>query len=174
MTTKNINLIGVPIAKINSRKLPTVKEVLSLFFYHKAILKLKIRDSTLKTACIVEDCWNNLQIPTSGSRNIVKKITGTFTKWKYLQCNRKRKNSRAQKQKEADFEKKLQQIFDISVNNGLKNLNKKDNNNNNSCELLMSSNSQYMNNNSVGNIEKHEEEMEIDDIGMYLLTTILQ
>lgn len=77
------------------------------------------------------------------------------------------KKSRAQKQRENSFEKKLEQLFDIAGKNSLKGLDRK---NNIAFQLPMSSNLQENNNNI--SVEKHEEIMEIDAIGTYSLTII--
>ena len=55
MNSEKIDFIGFPIRRLNNRKLPTIKEVLSLFFHNHNILGLKIYESAKKTAQMVHD-----------------------------------------------------------------------------------------------------------------------
>ncbi|XP_044597718.1 uncharacterized protein LOC123274232 [Cotesia glomerata] len=167
MTTEKINLIGVPIAKINGRKLPTIKEVLLLFFYHHKVLHLKVNESAKKTANIVQDCWKNLQILTSGLRNTINKILEFFKKWQLLQCNKKRIKSQAQKQKEVSFETKIQQLFNIAGKNGLRSLNGEINNF--SAQKLLNQPEISDNSSSPETSRKYVEIMETDEIEIDLV-----
>lgn len=166
MTSEKINLIGIPIGKLNTRKLPTVKEVLSLFFYYHTVLCLKINESARKTALMVRECWEKQQISTTGFQNTVNKILGTYKKWQLLQCNRKRAKSQAQNKKEMMFDEKLRQLFNIAGKTGLKRLN---------GEMIQISGyempknlQEFPDDNDLQPIsEEHGEMMELDEISKY-------
>lgn len=168
MTPAKISLIGNPLSKLNTRKLPTVKEVLSSFFYYHTVLCLKINESAIKTANMVRDCWEKQQIATSSFQNSVKKILSIYKKWQLLQCNRKRTKSQAQNKKEVMFAEKIKQLFNISGKSGLKRLNGE------KVQISgyeMSANPQKSpDNNALQRIsEEHGEIMKLDEISEYFM-----
>ncbi|KAK0175066.1 hypothetical protein PV327_008850 [Microctonus hyperodae] len=111
---KEIPLIGLPMPKIRELKLPTLKEVMCVFFYQLHVLKHSIKQSAKNAVDQVVKLWEKNHISTSRSDNIVKKILRCHSKWLKLQKNFKRKKSPAQKQKEAIFQSELKMLLDIA------------------------------------------------------------
>ncbi|EFN67151.1 hypothetical protein EAG_09683 [Camponotus floridanus] len=110
---KEIHLIGKPLQKISERKLPTVKEVMSVFFYQLKVLKCSIKQSSKNAACQVIELWKNNQIPTSESTNVIKKILRYHNRWMKLQKSFVRKKSSAQNKNEMRFQNEIKALFDI-------------------------------------------------------------
>ena len=79
---KEIPLIGIPMSKILELKLPTVKEVMCVFFHQLNILKYSVKQSAKNVADQVIELWRKNDIPTSGNDNVVKRI---------LRCHIKKK-----------------------------------------------------------------------------------
>ncbi|KAF0764130.1 Uncharacterized protein FWK35_00005448 [Aphis craccivora] len=82
-------LIGQMSQHLSETKLPSRKEVMSLFFYHKNIIKINVRDSARVTAVYVMTIWDNARIPT------VQRSEGL-------------------KEKENNWQKNLDKLFDIA------------------------------------------------------------
>ncbi|XP_044020346.1 uncharacterized protein LOC122860551 [Aphidius gifuensis] len=61
----------------------------------------------------VEKVWNLCRIQTSEKKNSVLKIIKLHSKWKLLQKNHNRKNSKSQKIREMKFKSNLDELFDI-------------------------------------------------------------
>lgn len=77
-------LIGQMSPNLNENKLPSKKEVLSLFFYHKNIIKTNIRNSAYSTAIYVMTIWDKARIPTRLQKHVIKKIEDLFKEWQKL------------------------------------------------------------------------------------------
>lgn len=101
--SEKVYLIGVPIDNIVGRKLPILKEVVALFFYHHKILISTVSHSALAPVKNVQERWTKAGVPICGTQNAIRKLQAVFKKWKDLQRNAKRKQSLAQSQKEAIF-----------------------------------------------------------------------
>ncbi|XP_044591358.1 uncharacterized protein LOC123269562 [Cotesia glomerata] len=117
---KEIPLIGKPMPKILEVKLPTVKEVMCVFFHHLNFLKYSVKQSAKNVAGEVIQLWKKNDIPTSGTNNVVQRIIRCHDKWKSLQKNFTRKKSPAQKKKQSVFQNGLKILFDIVDQKSLK------------------------------------------------------
>src|SRR6218665_3722609 len=62
-------------------KLPTSRQVLSVFFHQHKMLKKSVRDSARFAARKVLSLWNMAHIPTTTERNAVEKLEQLFDKW---------------------------------------------------------------------------------------------
>lgn len=85
MSCKPIYLIGSPNPNVFGRKLPTVKEVMAVFFHHHLVLKETINTSTVNTIIKVEKQWHSAGLPICPRQNAVKKLRSLHCKWKSLQ-----------------------------------------------------------------------------------------
>lgn len=79
------------------KKLPIVREVMSVFFYEHTFLKKTNKESSKSTVNKVKKVWDNAGIPTERSQRVSFKVIKTFNTWKILQKSFKRKKSNAQK-----------------------------------------------------------------------------
>lgn len=110
---KLINIIGDPVEDFVGRKLPLIKEVIAVFFYHKNILKINYRGSLQETIDKLEKKWSEAGIPTCGKKYALKKFEKILED-KKLQKSSRRKRSAIQKKNEAIFHQKLANLFDIA------------------------------------------------------------
>ncbi|XP_044579240.1 uncharacterized protein LOC123261589 [Cotesia glomerata] len=117
---KEIHLIGKPMQKISERKLPTVKEVMSVFFYQLKVLKCSIKQSAKNATDQVIELWKNNQIPTSGSTNVIQKILRYHNRWLKLQKSFVRKKSSAQNKNVIIFQNEIKALFDIVDHKSIK------------------------------------------------------
>lgn len=106
--------------KISERKLPTVKEVMSVFFYQLKVLKCSIKQSAKNATDQVIELWKNNQIPTSGSTNVIQKILRYHNRWLKLQKSFVRKKSSAQNKNVIIFQNEIKALFDIVDHKSIK------------------------------------------------------
>jgi len=109
-------LIGQMSQHLIETKLPSKKEVMSLFFYHKNIIKMNIRDSARFTAVAVMTIWDKARIPTRLQKHIINKVEIIFNEWQKLKKNKENKTKRSEglKEKENNWQKTLDELFDIA------------------------------------------------------------
>lgn len=115
MTARNsIFLVGFETSQISERKLPTQRQILSLFFYKHKSLNLTIRQSATEVAKDVIKIWSDFNLPTIKVFYVVGKIECLCREWKNLLKSRKNKKTTAKKNKEMEFTQKLDKLFNIS------------------------------------------------------------
>lgn len=112
-----VYLIGDMNEKLVGRKLPTVREVMSLFFYQTRLCNSSVKRSVSITIEKVEEKWMHAGIPVLKKKNVIGKLLKIYYTWQNLNKNRKRKNSPAQKKKKALFIEKSEKLFDIARSN---------------------------------------------------------
>lgn len=117
---KEIRLIGIPMQKILERRLPTVKEVMCVFFYQLKVLKCSVKQSAKNAVDQIIKLWKRNQIPTCGTANAIKQILRYHHQWLQLQKCFTRKKSSAQNQSETRFQNELKTLFDIVNHKSLK------------------------------------------------------
>ncbi|KAK4883455.1 hypothetical protein RN001_006774 [Aquatica leii] len=112
----NIWLIGQSLPKLNPTKLPSISKVLRLFFYYKNEERKTILVSATVTACEVIGLWEKASVPIRLKKHVFSKIKKHFKEWQNLQKNKenKKKRSEAIKNKEQDWQQKLEDLFDIA------------------------------------------------------------
>lgn len=113
----SIYLIGEMKENFAGKKLPTGKEVMSVFFYEHTVLKKVIKESSKNTITKLSEIWYAAEIPTCGLQYAASKVTKMFKSWKSIQKNCKQTMSAAQKIKENIFLENLNKLFDISKKN---------------------------------------------------------
>lgn len=115
---KEIYLIGRETDRILGAKLPSNRQVLSVFFFNTRSKKLKNNESAKLVTQLIMDFWKNARIPTIQDPNCVLKVLKLHKEWENLQRSSK-KNSEHQKNKEKVFCEKLDDLFDVAHANAL-------------------------------------------------------
>lgn len=80
-----IYLIGTINSSILGSKLPSNKQVLSVFFYNLRLLKLKARESASLTIREASVFWEKARIPIRQNQNCIQKLLQMYKKWQNLQ-----------------------------------------------------------------------------------------
>lgn len=78
---KNFYLIGPERPNIVGRKLPSIRQVLSLFFYKHRTCNLTIRQSSSKVIAETEIFWKASGLPTCLTENAIVKLEKLYRKW---------------------------------------------------------------------------------------------
>lgn len=118
---KEIYLIGYEEEKLVGCKLPTIRQVLGVFLYQYNTLKFPVRKSSSETIKEVQAFWKKAQIPIRRIVNIIKTLENVYDEWKRLRKSRSKK-SPTQKEKEDDFQRRINGLFDIAEQNALERL----------------------------------------------------
>lgn len=120
-----VYLIGVPYTQILGSKLPSKKQVLSVFFFNHRTLKLTLRDS----AALVHDelavFWAKARIPIQSKHRSIEKILAIHGQWQTLFKTSKRRTDN-QQQKETAFMDDLNDLFDIAAFDALERIMEED------------------------------------------------
>ncbi|XP_044593839.1 uncharacterized protein LOC123271268 [Cotesia glomerata] len=111
---QHVYLVGFQSSALNKRKLPSQRQVLSVFFYNLNFLKQSVRESARNVLNEVNDIWSLTGIPVIKSCNAISKIVRLHNEWILLKKNKSR-NTQTQKSKEKRFSLKLDQIFDLAL-----------------------------------------------------------
>ena len=109
-------MIGPTSDIILGSKLPLTKQTLSRFFHHHWQDKDTIHRSAIYLAKEVMVFWSKVRILTKMEQHVVTKIEKCVDKYQKFKKNKYRK-SKTQKQKECDFLKELDILFDIANQN---------------------------------------------------------
>ena len=104
-------------AMITMRQLPTIREVLQRFHHHLKELK-SVRNASHATVDEILEVWTKAFIPTTLKRNVIDKLEEWHSRWLLLNKNKGRV-SEAQKEREKQYAKQLDVVFDISHTNAL-------------------------------------------------------
>lgn len=112
--TSDIYLIGRQEEIIRGGKLPTIRQILSLFFHKYRTLKLTKQQSFHDTIQSVENLWNMAEIPTQRKDHMLEKLKNYHNEWIIIKKSSSRKKSLTQKQKEDNFIAKINGIFDVA------------------------------------------------------------
>src|SRR6218665_578946 len=109
----DIWLIGPVSEEIRGMKLPTYRQVLSVFSHHHKILGKTIRDSSRCAVRKVFRVWAMARIPTTIERNAIEKLEDMFSRWQKL---KKSVNHRTETQiaKEIEMVENLEKLFDVA------------------------------------------------------------
>lgn len=114
-----IFLVGKCESEILGAKLPSMKQVLQLFFHKTRMENISAKDSMKYTIGAALQFWEKAKIPTLAEKNCIKKLEKLYEEWKSLQKN---KNSPYGKHRrnEKEFSEKIENyIFDIAAPDAL-------------------------------------------------------
>lgn len=116
-------LIGFETTQININKLPSYRDVLSLFIYKHQSLKITIRTSATSVISDTNSVWKNFMIPTIRSQHSIQTLETFFSEYLLIKKHREReKSSKKQRTNVEKFWQKLDKLFDISNSTAVKNL----------------------------------------------------
>lgn len=111
-----VRLIGQISPVLTVTKLPSVKEVLQLFFYYKIEGKLTNNAAADSTAHDLLTIWEKASIPAQKKQHVKQKILKYFNQWQLLKKNKDNKSKRSEslQQKEKSWQNGLEALFDIA------------------------------------------------------------
>lgn len=115
-------LIGKVVHQIVGTKLPSNREVLSVFLYHRSCKQQNFNKSLKLVADEVFHFWKKSHVPTTAAKYIMDRLKKLHDEWRKLQKNCKREND-VQKQKEKEFCEKLDNLFDVAHSQALETIN---------------------------------------------------
>jgi hypothetical protein len=115
-------LIGDPMDNFSGIMLPTTGEVLRVYFHHHNKEKLSQKDSVKCVVQKVLTIWEKARVPTSETRNIVRKMETLVEKYRNI-CRNKNRGGAAQVTKESEFIELTNHLFDIAHQEALNMLN---------------------------------------------------
>lgn len=110
---RNLFLIRKTISSLNSKKLPTNKEVLQFLYHHSRNFNKSIDDSCSIVIREVIGIWSGAAIPTQITSRCMNKLKNLHTEYRNVQKHVDRTN----KTEEGDLSNKLEQLFDIAHGN---------------------------------------------------------
>lgn len=116
---EEIYLIGKIIENFVGRKLPLLKEVMSVFFYYHKTCNLTVKQSSASTTKQLIKLWRQTEIPLRQESSIILSIIRFHHRWILLSKSKCQKKSPTQKKKELIFCNDLNKLFDISHANAL-------------------------------------------------------
>lgn len=127
----DIFLIGHSTHQILGAKLPSIKQVLAVFFYNLRSANLDVKESTMLVAQEVAVFYSKARIPIPTIHNCSLKVERLYNEWRDVQRNSSRRSS-SQIEKEAAFTEKLDDLFDMAHQNALDMISEQ-----NTCDFLI-------------------------------------
>jgi len=97
MPRQLIFLVGVMKNQITGSKLPSKRDILSVFFYNMRTVKPTLHDST---SLVFDECqffWIKARIPIQDRSHCVTKIKKLYDEWRHLDKNKNRKTDTQKK-----------------------------------------------------------------------------
>lgn len=114
-----IFLVGNCESDLKGAKLPSMKQVLQLFFYKTRIEKISVKASIKYTIDATLDFWQKANIPTMTETNCMKKFDKLYREWQNLSKNRYGQYEKYRKDEKKICEKIENFIFDIGAADAL-------------------------------------------------------
>lgn len=114
-----IDLIGKTSHIITGAKLPSIKQVLQVFFYNTRFVHLNAKESAKLAIAATKLFWQQARIPVREDHKSVDKLIKLYEKWKVVQKTISHKRSDAQKNAVKTFVENLDDLFDISTADAL-------------------------------------------------------
>lgn len=114
-----VHFIGVPYDQILGNKLPSRKQVLSVFFFNHRVRNLTISASA---NMVVEELlvfWKKARVPTQEKKHCVNKVISLHKEWIAATKHISRRND-AQQKIENDFLESLEDLFDVATEKALR------------------------------------------------------
>lgn len=115
-------LVGYENHQIVGAKLPSNRQVLSVFSYNTRTAKLNFDESIKLVIEEVKVFWGKAKIPTSREDYIKIKFRKLYDEWRNLQKSIKHQQSKTHAQNEKQFTDKLDDLFDIASADALQSL----------------------------------------------------
>lgn len=112
-SSSNIFLVGHDYAQILGCKLPSIQQVLRVFFYNHNKVGLTVRESAALTIKEASVFWSKARIPIRQEYHCITKLEKLFKEWKGLLKNRN-KSKESFRANERAFVANLNNLFDIA------------------------------------------------------------
>lgn len=117
-SSNSVYLVGVPYSQILGAKLPSRKQVLSVFFFNHRVIQLTLRESATLVVEELSVFWTKARIPIRAKARCIDKVLSLHTEWLNLQKSSYRQSD-AQKNKEETFIESLEDLFDVASESAL-------------------------------------------------------
>lgn len=114
-----IDLIGSTMHQITGAKLPSIRQVLQVFFHNMRIVNLTARESAKLTVNAVLIYWQQARIPTQLENKCIDKVVKLHEQWKNIRKRVASERKGAKKALEEEFVGALDDLFDIAHANAL-------------------------------------------------------
>ena len=108
-----LHLIGEQCDVFNGRNLPTVRDALKVYFHQHKVLAVSQKEAINVVMQKVCEIWNKARVPTAENRNIVRKLENILDHYRNI-CRNKGRKTVSQHAKESEYEKSIDQLFDIA------------------------------------------------------------
>lgn len=115
-------LIGVEKHQIMGAKLPSKRQVLSVYFYNIKTVGLSQFESLQLLYYEIRVFWDKARIPISSEQYVKQKILDLLESYRNLQKTPPSKKSQNELKNESDFVDKLDDLFDIAALDALQKL----------------------------------------------------
>lgn len=112
-SSNNIFLIGHDYDQILGSKLPSIQQVLRVFFYNHNKVGLTVRESAALTIKEASVFWSKARIPIRQEYHCITKLEKLFKEWKGLLKNRNKSNESFRANERA-FVANFNNLFDIA------------------------------------------------------------
>lgn len=110
----NIHLVGRTSHQITGAKLPSIRQVLQVFFYNLRFVGLDKNESAYLTVDAVLVFWKQARIPTRGRDKCKNEVVNLYEQLRNIGRTPSEKRSTDQKRKVEEFVDKLDDLFDIA------------------------------------------------------------
>lgn len=114
----NIPLVGNITTQIVGAKLPSNRQVLSVYFYNIRVVNMSIKESAALVIKEVSIFWQKARIPTKRTDHCVEKLIKLHDEWKSLQKNFTRTGSKDRERRDR-FVDIMEDLFDIAHSDAL-------------------------------------------------------
>src|SRR5215470_17165482 len=108
-----IHLVGEPLAQFGTRVLPTVCDVLRVYFHRHKKEKMSQKEAVKTVVQELCGIWAKARVPTSEERNIVRKLQALLDSYRDL-CRNKKRSGDAQLARETAFGESIKLLFDVA------------------------------------------------------------
>lgn len=118
----DIFLVGKSKSEILGAKLPSMKQVLQVFFHKLRVEKFSVKQSAGLAIDLVIPFWEKARIPIQAKRKCVSKLEKLYSNWVTLHKNSNKQCSSYLDRKNEFRERIDNYIFDIATSNALESL----------------------------------------------------
>ena len=113
-------LVGKCQKELRGSKLPSMQQVLQLYFYQTRVEKLPAKISTKRAVSAAIDFWKKVEIPTMTMISCENKLQKLYQEWRLLQ-RKEHCPQEKHREKEKKFQEKIENfLFDIAAPNAVK------------------------------------------------------
>lgn len=109
-SSNSVYLVGVPYSQILGAKLPSRKQVLSVFFFNHRVIQLTLRESATLVVEELSVFWTKARIPIRAKARCIDKVLSLHTEWLNLQKSSYR---------QSDAQKNKEDLFDVASESAL-------------------------------------------------------